>query len=107
MAIEREIENLSYEKLETVRASVLLFLREIESAEKSLPESSAFGNGISFAEKVRRFEVNLIRHALVQTQGRQRRAAKILGMKISTLNAKIKRYEIDALNLGNFSADRV
>ena len=105
MTIETEIGDFSYEKLETLRASVLLLLREIETAEKSMPERYKHER-ISFSDKVQRFEVSLIRYALIQTQGRQRRAAKILGIKISTLNAKIKRYGIDALNLGKLNADR-
>jgi transcriptional regulator with GAF, ATPase, and Fis domain len=44
---------------------------------------------------VRRFERNLICNALVRAGGRQRRAAKLLGLKVTTLNAKIKRHGID------------
>jgi DNA-binding NtrC family response regulator len=44
--------------------------------------------------EVHRFEAELIRSALVSTQGRQRRAARLLGMKVTTLNTKIKRYKI-------------
>lgn len=45
--------------------------------------------------EVRRFETSLIRSALLTTGGRQRRAARLLGMKITTLNTKIKKLEID------------
>ena len=44
--------------------------------------------------EVRRFEAELIRSALVRTGGRQRRAARLLGMKVTTLNTKIRRYRI-------------
>jgi len=44
--------------------------------------------------EVHRFEAELIRSALARTQGRQRRAARLLGMKVTTLNAKIRRYKI-------------
>jgi DNA-binding NtrC family response regulator len=43
---------------------------------------------------VRRFETDLIRWALMRTGGHQRRAARILNLKVTTLNAKIKRYRI-------------
>jgi DNA-binding NtrC family response regulator len=51
---------------------------------------------INLSEEVRRFETDLIRGALMQTGGRQRRAARLLGMKVPTLHAKIKRYQINA-----------
>jgi transcriptional regulator with GAF, ATPase, and Fis domain len=44
--------------------------------------------------EVRRFEAELIRSALIRTGGRQRRAARLLGMKVTTLNTKIRRYKI-------------
>jgi DNA-binding NtrC family response regulator len=45
--------------------------------------------------EVRRFEAELIRNALIRTGGRQRRAAHLLGMKVTTLNTKIRRYHIE------------
>ena len=50
---------------------------------------------IKLADEVRKFETGLICNALIRTGGRQRQAARLLGMKITTLNAKIKRYNID------------
>jgi DNA-binding NtrC family response regulator len=52
-------------------------------------------SGIDLFEEVRRFETNLIRQALEETDGRQVQAAKMLGLKMTTLNEKIKRYGID------------
>lgn len=51
--------------------------------------------GIDFYEEVVRFEVALITRALAVTGGQQRRAARLLGMKATTLNAKIKHYRIE------------
>ena len=51
--------------------------------------------GIDFYEEVERFEVALITRALEETGGQQRRAARLLGMKATTLNAKIKHYRIE------------
>ncbi len=50
--------------------------------------------GISFYDEVSRFEIDLIRHALELTGGHQSRAAKLLGMNNTTLNSKIKVYNI-------------
>lgn len=51
---------------------------------------------IHFADEVRRFEAELIRSALAVTGGRQRRAADLLNMSKTALNAKIKRYRISS-----------
>ena len=51
--------------------------------------------GINLSEEVRRFEAEMIRLALVQTGGCQRRAVRLLGMKLTTLHRKIRHYGID------------
>ncbi|MDX2030202.1 MAG: sigma-54 dependent transcriptional regulator [Blastocatellia bacterium] len=50
--------------------------------------------GISFYDEVSRFEIELIRRALELTNGHQSKAAKLLGMNNTTLNSKIKVYNI-------------
>jgi DNA-binding NtrC family response regulator len=50
--------------------------------------------GIDFYDEVRRFEIDIIRRALEQTGGHQSRAARLLGMNATTLNSKIKTYNI-------------
>lgn len=52
-------------------------------------------SGIDFYEEVKRFEVDLIERALSFTQGNQVRAARLLKMKVTTLNTKIKHYHIN------------
>ena len=59
--------------------------------------------------RVRQFEIGLIVQALIKTGGKQNRAANLLGVKKSTLNAKIKRYhipidELSTVNLQNYLA---
>src|SRR5260221_11923511 len=44
------------------------------------------GRGVNFYDEVRRFEIDLIRRALDQTGGHQSRAARLLGIKPTTLN---------------------
>ncbi len=50
--------------------------------------------GVNFYDEVRRFEIDLIRRALDQTGGHQSRAARLLGLNATTLNSKIKTYNI-------------
>jgi transcriptional regulator with GAF, ATPase, and Fis domain len=52
------------------------------------------GRGVNFYDEVRRFEIDLIRRALDQTAGHQSRAARLLGLNATTLNSKIKSYNI-------------
>jgi len=50
--------------------------------------------GVSFYDEVKNFEIDLIRRALNQTGGHQSRAARLLGLNPTTLNSKIKTYNI-------------
>ncbi|HEV7474407.1 MAG TPA: helix-turn-helix domain-containing protein [Pyrinomonadaceae bacterium] len=52
-------------------------------------------DGIDFYGEVERFESGLIRLALDQTRGHQARAARLLHIKPTTLNSKIKMYGIE------------
>lgn len=67
-------------------------MREIHSLEKEDPERTP--DVLDLQAEVHRFEAELIRSALARTEGRQRRAARLLGMKVTTLNSKIRRYKI-------------
>ena len=51
--------------------------------------------GINFYDEVQRFETHLIRMALAETGGNQAKAARLLGIKATTLNSKIKLFKID------------
>jgi DNA-binding NtrC family response regulator len=77
-------------------------LQEAESLEheNALAESSAaFDNldlrsSVNFFDEVRRFEMRLIGRALELNGGNQARAARMLGLGTTTLNYKIKSYEM-------------
>ena len=56
-----------------------------------------FESGIDFYGEVTRFEIDLIERALTRTGGHQRRAARLLNLKVTTLNSKIKHYNIRLL----------
>jgi len=81
-------------RLNTLRETVLQLLDEVESLAIARPVD--IKRGARFSDDVKQFEVNLIRTALGRTSGSQTRAAKLLGLKPTTLNAKIKRYGIMA-----------
>jgi transcriptional regulator with GAF, ATPase, and Fis domain len=51
--------------------------------------------GINFYDEVQRFETHLIKMALSETRGNQAKAARLLGIKATTLNSKIKLFKID------------
>ena len=52
---------------------------------------------VDFYAEVRRFEIGLIMKALKCVNGSQLRAARILNLKATTLNSKMKLYGIDSL----------
>lgn len=63
--------------------------------QSNLLRSLNLSEGIDFYNEVERFETGLIRLALDQTRGHQARAAKLLNIKPTTLNSKIKLYGIE------------
>ena len=80
--------------LDSLREAALTLMREVESL-ANMQEPQTNGNGkLVLQEEVQRFESELIRQALQRTHGNQRRAAQLLGVKVTTLNCKIKRLGI-------------
>ena len=80
-------------KIEALKTLAQVLLNEIEA----LNDVSTLDGGgeVNLSDEVHRYEADLIRCALIRTGGRQRRAARLLNMKVATLNAKIKRYHLD------------
>lgn len=84
------------DRVERLAAITLDLTREIESllscdATRRLP---SFEEKIDFYREVRNFEIYLIKRALKQTAGSQVRASHLLRLDATTLNKKIKSYEI-------------
>lgn len=52
------------------------------------------GAGINYYHELQQFETELIRCALLLTNGKQIAAARLLGLNPTTLNAKIKHFNI-------------
>jgi DNA-binding NtrC family response regulator len=79
----------SFHNINTLREAAMTLLREVESlaSQQEPPTTQRLG----LQEEMQRYESELIRDALHRTRGNQRRAAKLLGVKVTTLNCKIKR----------------
>lgn len=75
-------------------------VRDPELAFKMMAETAGISTdidlarGVNFYDEVKKFEIDLIRRALEQTAGHQSRAARLLGLNATTLNSKIKSYNI-------------
>jgi DNA-binding NtrC family response regulator len=92
----------SQSKIDDLKRLALTFLHEVQSL-CEVP-SLDIKQGINFYDVVRRFEIELIERALSYTGGHQVRAARLLNMKVTTLNSKIKHYNIDLnVPLGGYS----
>lgn len=92
-------QRLTNNRVKALKSLAILLLHEVEFLENLTPhkninqsEDSIF----SLASEVEHFEIELIRNALIQSRGHQLKAAKFLGIKMTTLNMKLKRYGIDA-----------
>ena len=96
---EQSESSTSRNNVGTLQELVLRLLCEVQCINEVSPLS--IENGFDFYDEVSRFEIDLIRRALVQTGGHQVRAAKLLNLKVTTLNSKIKHYQINLTGLGN------
>jgi len=83
-------------RIETLREIASTLLEKLESLRSARPDR---GEGrVKLCDEVQRFEIDLIRSALDRTGGNQVRAARLLGVKPTTLNAKLKRYKISFIS---------
>ncbi len=85
-------------RLEALREVALTLLGAVDSLRSAEPSHN---QSIRLQDEVQRFEIDLIRVALERTGGNQARAARLLGVKHTTLNAKIKRYKIRCARCAN------
>src|SRR6476619_6783633 len=79
-------------RLSSLRDVAVELLNAVDCLKQTTNSNS--NNTLNLDDEVRKFEADLIRAALVRTGGNQARAARLLGVKHTTLNAKIKRYGI-------------
>ena len=92
-------------RLTTLREVAMTLLREVESLRVTEPYDLV--DRVRLCDEVQRFEIELIRSALSRTAGNQTRAARLLGVKLTTLNSKIKRYGIAVPNYDNMDGQKV
>ena len=99
LPLEENTQAATRNSVTTLRELVLRLLCEVQS----INEVSALtiGNDFDFYDEVSRFEIDLIKRALLQTGGHQVKAAKLLKLKVTTLNSKIKHYQINLTAFGN------
>ena len=79
---------LLHEKIENLTSLVSSLSAAVDDLEQI--EIPAIGENFNFYQEVDRFETHLIRSALRLTGGSQVKAARLLKLKATTLNAKIK-----------------
>ncbi len=84
-------------RLEALKVLSNTIVHEIEALKKA--RGNDLLGKIDLAAEVQRFEEDLIRCALLRAGGNQRRAARLLGVRTSTLNMKIKRFGISPSGL--------
>lgn len=81
------------DKVDFLREVTALLLDEVKSL--GSVKTLEIKNGINLEEELKSFEIRLIERALKEAGGSQTRAARILKLKKTTLNAKIKRFAIE------------
>ena len=79
-------------RLDALKALSKSIFYEIEALQTEHISDKGNNPLIDLSTEVRLFEIGLIRTALIRTGGRQRPAAKLLSIKVTTLHEKIKRY---------------
>lgn len=94
-ADEQEMPN----RIEHLKQLTLRLFREVQSLSEI--KTLNVNDGLDFYGEVSRFEVDLINRALLYTGGHQGRAARLLNLKVTTLNSKIKHYNIKLDAYGN------
>ena len=80
-------------RIASLKVLALTLLRQVELLEKQIAVDNV--TELNLQKEVHGFEAAIIRSALAKTGGRQRRAARLLGVKVTTLNTKIKRHKIN------------
>ena len=91
-ALPRQREPTLHSRLDGLRAMARSLLTELESLGQ--PDAPQPDGKLNLDDELKRYEIGLIRAALDKADGSQTRAARMLGVKVTTLNTKIKRYQI-------------
>jgi DNA-binding NtrC family response regulator len=92
---ERREVAVSFHKRLAVITSLLSSLT-VAIGDLEASELPPLNEGFDFYNEVRHFEIRLIKKALKITGGSQTQAARLLKLNTTTLNTKIKNYQISA-----------
>ncbi len=87
----RELENL-FERLYVMTPDTEIGVKEISGFLGRQPVPGAGYSGMQLDQALQSYEKNMIRHALREADGVKKRAARILGVKTSTLYYKMEKY---------------
>ena len=90
--------------LTTLKELTLRLLREVQCIGEV--QRSVLKTVSTSMTKSARFEIDLIKRALLQTAGHQGRAARLLNLRATTLNSKIKHYGITLNGLVSWLSHR-
>ncbi len=98
----RELENIVEQSVVLARDNIIT-TADLPSAIRLLPTENKPNLLLSgsFAERVAAYEQNLIREALAQANGVQRRAAALLGMSERHLRYKLQKYGMKDCKISN------
>lgn len=88
-SLKPEVILFNFQQLREIATAILDETNDLSQVDIA-DNSSVFKEGFSLAREVREYERGLIKYALMITKGNQTRATKILGIKLTTLNTKIK-----------------
>ena len=93
------------EKLAMLKEIAASLIEEIDGLLRvqNLDLSFNLGDGIDLPDEMRKFEMHFIRSALERTGGHQTRAARLLGIRLTTLNQKLKKFGIHARKISSSS----
>lgn len=86
------MDNSISHRIGALRELTQVLMEEVSELETA--KAIDLSQGINIYDEVRQYETALIRRALRLTGGNQKKAARLLGLLPSTLNDKIKRYQI-------------
>ena len=96
------VQGNSTDSIIKLRRLISDLINEVDSLDQnSLPIHEAFfsedSRDVDFYAEVQRFEIALIKAALRKSHGHQLQAARLLHLNSTTLNSKIKQYQLQRL----------
>ena len=77
------------------------------NSEADSEQATVNKESIDFYREIELYEIELIKRALQRVRGCQRRAAELLGLNPTTLNAKIKHFGTSGFDLTIFFRNKV